>query len=194
MTNELKLSIIGPTLEPVLGASVNATMNPKNSTMYQYILPTHTFKEPPTDLEVLLVPGGLGTRNSNISEAIQYAREVYPSLKYIMSICTGATILARAGILDGKRATTNKRAWKWATSTGPNVTWVPVARWVEDGNIWTSSGVAAGMDQTLEFISRIYGEDVANTTANSMEYERHTNASWDPFSAVWNVTGAPPLQ
>lgn len=189
--NTITLSIVAPTLEPVSSGLV--AMNLANSTMHESIVPTHTFKEPPTDLEVLFVPGGAGTRNPNITEAIDYVKATYPSLKYIVSVCTGATILARAGVLDGKRATTNKRAWAWATSTGPNVSWVPVARWVQDGNVWTSSGVAAGIDATLAFVTYLYGEEVAVNLANGAEYERHTNASWDPFSSIWNVPGAPPL-
>jgi putative intracellular protease/amidase len=67
-----------------------------------------------------------------LEDAVDYIREVYPSLQYIVSVCTGSTLLARAGILDGKRATTNKKNWTWAVATGPKVKWVP-GRWVVDG-------------------------------------------------------------
>lgn len=107
-------------------------------------------------------------------------------VKYILSVCTGSTILARAGILDGRPATTNKRAWAWATSTGPAVDWVHAARWVEDGDIWTSSGISAGIDLTLAWMGHIYGEEVADYVAMSMEYEREMDAGNDPFAAIWS--------
>ncbi|KAF1929271.1 class I glutamine amidotransferase-like protein [Didymella exigua CBS 183.55] len=143
---------------------------------------------PMKDIEVLLVPGGGGTRQ-NMTEEIAFVKAIYPKLKYIISICTGATLLSRAGLLDGRKATTNKRAWAWATSTGPNVTWVPSARWVEDGNIFTSSGISAGIDVTIAWVGRVYGEEVADYLANSMEYERWTDPHKDPFAKVWDVPG-----
>ncbi|XPS72245.1 hypothetical protein M3J09_004412 [Ascochyta lentis] len=150
----------------------------------------HTMPMPmDSDIEVLLVPGGGGTRQ-NMTEEIAFVKEIYPKLKYIISICTGATILSRAGVLDGKKATTNKRAWPWATSTGPNVEWVPSARWVEDGNVFSSSGISAGIDVTFAWVGKVYGEEVADYLANSMEYERWTDPHKDPFAKVWDVPGA----
>lgn len=73
-----------------------------------------------------------------------FIAEQYPKLEYLLSVCTGARNLADAGVLEGKRATSNKAVWDTVITHGKNVTWVPTARWVTDGNIWTSSGVAAG--------------------------------------------------
>jgi transcriptional regulator GlxA family with amidase domain len=93
------------------------------------------------------VPGGLGvvtleeTNNTSVEDFIKLR---FKSLEYLVGVSFGAVSLARAGVLDGKRATTNKSAWKWITERGPNVTWVPQARWVEDGKIWTTSGMASG--------------------------------------------------
>jgi putative intracellular protease/amidase len=143
----IDLAIIAATLAPV--STALRAMNTTGSNIGEPVVPTHTFDTAPTDLEVLLVPGGGGTRAPDLGPAIDYVRATYPSLKYIISVCTGATILARAGILDGRRATTNKKAWAWATSTGPNTTWIPTARWVVDGNVWTTSGVAAGASHGL---------------------------------------------
>ncbi|KAF3043863.1 hypothetical protein E8E11_001935 [Didymella keratinophila] len=152
-------------------------------------IPPMNHTMPTKDIEVLLVPGGGGTRQ-NMTEEIAFVKAIYPKLKYVISICTGATLLSRAGVLDGKKATTNKRAWAWATSTGPNVTWVPSARWVEDGNIFTSSGISAGIDVTMAWVGKVYGEEVADYLANSMEYERWTDPHEDPFAKVWDVPGA----
>jgi transcriptional regulator GlxA family with amidase domain len=139
-------------------------------------------------IDVLIVPGGVGTRN-DMSVEIDFVKRMYPSLKAVLSVCTGATILARAGVLDGRRATTNKRAWEWATSTGPNVNWIGEARWVVDGNITTGSGISAGIDATYAFVSDNYGEDIAQELADSAEYVRWTDPDHDPFAKRWNVWG-----
>ncbi|KAF2994941.1 hypothetical protein E8E13_001954 [Curvularia kusanoi] len=132
--------------------------------------PATNHSTPMSDIEVLLVPGGGGTRQ-NMTEEIAFVKEIYPKLKYIISICTGATLLSRAGILNHRRATTNKRAWAWATTVaGTNTTdWVPNARWVSDGNVFTSSGISAGIDVTLAWVGHVYGEPVADYLADSME-------------------------
>jgi transcriptional regulator GlxA family with amidase domain len=147
-SHPMNLSIIASTLAPVSTAT-NHTEH-----FSQSIVPTHTFKHPPKELDVLIVPGGVGSTYEApaLLDAIAYIKHEYPRLQYIISVCTGATLLARAGVLDGKNATTNKQAWAWATSQGPKVHWVPVARWVVDGNIWTTSGVAAGMDGVYAFV------------------------------------------
>lgn len=125
----LKLSIIGPTLEPVSTKAplVAPTVSPDFG---QSIVPTHTFASPPKDLDVLIVPGGAGSAYPlELQQAqIDFVKEQYPKLKYLISVCTGASLLARAGVLNGKRATTTKAGWAWTTSTGPNVNWVPKAR------------------------------------------------------------------
>lgn len=145
----------------------------------------------PGPLDVLLVPGGGGTRK-DVSHEIDFVRTVYPSLKHLISVCTGSTIIARAGALDNKRATTNKKAWAWATSFGTNVTYVSHARWVQDGNVWTGSGVSAAIDTAYAFVASIFGEDVAQYVADVSEYTRWTNASFDPFADRWglNATAA----
>ena len=89
---------------------------------------------------------------------------------------------AAAGLLDGYRATSNKRAFTWASSFGTNVTWVAKARWVKDRNRWTSAGVAAGMDMTLALVRSLFGDAVADDLAERAELEFHRDASWDPFA------------
>ena len=110
------------------------------------ITATHTPETAPP-LDMLFVPGGGG----NVVLAVQnntwvedFIASRFSELDYVLSVCTGAVSLAKSGVLNGKRATTNKSAWSFGTSSGTNITWVPTARWVEDGKVWTSSGVAAG--------------------------------------------------
>lgn len=68
----------------------------------------------------------------------------YQKTKYILSVCSGAVTLAKAGVLKNKKATTTKALWWWVTTFGKGVKWVPSARWVVDGKVWTSSGVSSG--------------------------------------------------
>ena len=70
---------------------------------------------------------------------------------------------------------------------GPNVKWVPHARWARDGNIWTSSGVSAGLDAMFAFVATYWGEDVAKDLAKTLEYERHEDPSWDPFADMYGL-------
>lgn len=89
-----------------------------------FIEPTYSFDDDP-QLDVLLVPGGPGSRiEYNNSVFIDYIKRTHPKLKYTLSVCTGAQLLAKAGVLDGKNATTNKAAWKEMTVSGPKVNWV----------------------------------------------------------------------
>ncbi len=183
----INLAVIAPTLEPVTTKPQSATMNPQNSNCSESLVPTHTFDEPPADLEVLIIPGGIGTRSPTINSTVDFVAAAYPSLRYLITVCTGATIAAKAGVLDGKNATTNKLSWTWATSTGPNVNWISHARWVVDGNIYTTSGVSAGIDGFLAFMEDVYGSNITTMISNGMEYERHTNASYDPFADLYGL-------
>jgi transcriptional regulator GlxA family with amidase domain len=82
------------------------------------------------------------------------------------------------------RATTNKRAFAWATSQGDKVNWEKEARWVEDGKFFTSSGVSAGMDMSLAVIGKLLGQETADQIAIWTEYEWHREAGWDPFAKI----------
>jgi len=134
-------------------------------------------------LDVLLVPGGIGTRTRvDDADFLAWLRARADAASIVISVCTGSGLLARAGILDGRRATSNKRAFEWATSQGPHVHWVRRARWVRDGKFWTSSGVSAGMDMTLAFVAERRGRDAADAEARRIEYEWHRDPEDDPFA------------
>jgi len=109
---------------------------------------THSFENAPP-LDVLYVPGGLGVvslEQNNDTSVEDFINLRYPKAEYLVGVSFGVVSLAKSGVLNGKKATTNKSGWQWITTGhGNNITWVPQARWVEDGNIWTTSGIASGM-------------------------------------------------
>lgn len=92
-------------------------------------------------------------------------------------------------MLDGKRATTNKVTWALTTAFGPEVKWVPKARWVVDGKVWTSAGGSAGIDVTLAWMGEVFGEGVAAGVADCLECERCLDSGWDPFAGKNGLVG-----
>jgi putative intracellular protease/amidase len=138
--------------------------------------------------DVLLVPGGQGTRREvNNQVMLDWLIDRSAKAQYVTSVCTGSAVLAKAGILDGIRATSNKMNFEWVVAQGPNVKWVREARWVEDGIFFTSSGVSAGMDMALAFIDRVLDRELAVKAALRAEYDWHKDPAWDPFAKAWGL-------
>ena len=90
--------------------------------------------------------------------------------EFVLTVCTGSLLLARTGLLDGKRATSNKKALLMVMKAAPKVQWRTKARWVVDGRFYTSSGITAGMDMALGFIADQYGIEKAKSIAAFTEY------------------------
>lgn len=135
------------------------------------------------DYDILLVPGGRGARADVENEVlIDWLKRAAAKAEIVASVCTGSALLARAGILDDKAATTNKRAFDWVAGFGPKTDWRRRARWVEDGDIFTASGVSAGMDMSLALIERLLGQEKAAQAADWAEYERNADPNNDPFA------------
>jgi transcriptional regulator GlxA family with amidase domain len=133
--------------------------------------------------DIVLVPGGMGTRREVENETLRHwLIETAGNAEIVASVCTGSALLARAGLLDGRRATSNKRAFDWVMTQGPKVEWQRRARWVEDGKFFTASGVSAGMDMALALIARLYGRDRAREVAGWAEYVWNEDSTNDPFA------------
>ncbi|WP_238859475.1 DJ-1/PfpI family protein [Clostridium sp. YIM B02569] len=138
-------------------------------------------------LKILFVPSGSGTREKvNDDDFINFIENMSKESKYIISVCTGSALLAKAGILNGKRATSNKRAFKWVTEQNEDVLWVKEARWIKDGNIYTSSGVSAGIDMALGLIEDLIEKEKALEISQSIEYSWNEDSRYDPFSKNMN--------
>ena len=135
--------------------------------------------------DILLVPGGKGTRREiDNLRLLEWLRKQSRNAEYVTSVCTGSAILAKAGLLDGMRATGNKMNFSFVMSQGPRVDWVKEARWVEHDKFFTSSGVSAGMDMSLGLIEKVLGKEAAKQSAIWAEYDWHEDASWDPFAEI----------
>ena len=140
-------------------------------------------------LDLLFVPGGTGTRKEVDNPVLlDWLKERSQQAELVISVCTGSALLAKAGVLNGLRATTNKLAFGWATSQSEKVQWQQQARWVEDGKVFSSSGVSAGIDMALAVIAKLVSLQAAEDTANFAEYTWQRDANCDPFAPVVGVS------
>ena len=132
---------------------------------------TESVEEIKDNVDIFLIPGGLGTRKEITNTLlIDKIRKFSEASKYVMTVCTGSALLAKTGLLNGKKATSNKRAFDWVITNGENVNWIKKARWTVDGKFYTSSGVSAGMDMALGFLSDTHGIQFARKVAFQIEY------------------------
>ena len=117
---------------------------------------------------------------------LDFLRTRAATAKVTMSVCSGSALLAKAGLLDGRRATSNKMFFSLASAQSDKVNWVTEARWVEDAPFVTSSGVSAGTDMALAVIANLFGTERAEQVAAYTEYQWHRDADTDPFVAFLN--------
>ncbi|GAB4547679.1 MAG: DJ-1/PfpI family protein [Anaerolineae bacterium] len=132
--------------------------------------PAYTITTCPTP-DVIVVPGGVGSRQAMLRQPIldwvqHHARK--PALT--LSVCTGALILAKAGLLEGLTATTHFSVLDYLRKLAPNTVVVDDQRFVDNGNIVTAAGISAGIDMSLHIVSRLLGREIAQSTAKEMEY------------------------
>jgi transcriptional regulator GlxA family with amidase domain len=135
--------------------------------------------------DVLLIPGGIGTRKEITNpQFLAKLKRLAEASRIVTTVCTGSLLLAKTGLIAGRKATSNKRVFQLVTSYAPKVNWIAKARWVEDGKYFTSSGISAGMDMTLAVIAKLRGRETSLQIATRGEYQWHEDSSWDPFAAV----------
>lgn len=135
------------------------------------VTPLHSFASAPRP-DILLVPGGFGTRREMKNPVmLEWVAATGSSSEFLLSVCTGALVLACAGLLDGMAATTHHLAFNELRAVAPRSTVREGARIVDNGRVILSSGVSAGIDMSLHVVSRLLGEDLALETARYMEYE-----------------------
>ncbi|HEX2549086.1 MAG TPA: DJ-1/PfpI family protein [Gammaproteobacteria bacterium] len=135
------------------------------------------------DLHYLLIPGGMGVRTEvNNQKLIHWIEQVSKNTELNLTVCTGAALLAKTGLLDSKSATTNKIAFDWVVAERPQVNWIRHARWVVDDKMISSSGVAAGIDMSLYVIGRLFGLETSEKLSKKTEYIWNKDPSNDPFA------------
>lgn len=132
--------------------------------------PTYSLDDAPSP-DILLIPGGIGTRKQVSNEPlVDWIRQRAGNAELVLSVCTGALLLGRAGLLDRLEATTHHVGFDLLREIAPSATVREDRRFVDSGKIITSAGIAAGIDMSLHVVGRLLGLQVAAATAGHMEY------------------------
>ncbi len=144
------------------------------------VIPNYTFGNHP-QIDILLIPGGggfhadgspFGSRKEMHNELLlNWIKEIYPKLDLLLSVCTGSLILAKAGLLEGLKATTHWLAASQMQEVAPNTELIMNERWVDNGKIVLSAGVSAGIDMSLYVVSKLLGKESALETAQYIQYD-----------------------
>ena len=122
------------------------------------------------ELDVLIVVGGVHSDELRKTEVINWIRKTAEKTRITASVCTGAFLLAEAGLLDGLEVTTH---WEDISDLHRNYKNLQVRegiRWIEQGKLFTAAGISAGIDMSLELVSRLASAELAERTARQMEY------------------------
>ncbi len=159
----------------------------RNGLVFQ---PRHSAADAPAP-HVLVVPGGDGSRAQMRSEAaISWVRRAAARAELVLSVCTGALILARAGLLEGLAATTHRSALRLLADLAPGARVDAEARFVDNGRVIASGGISAGIDMSLHVAARLYGEACARRVADYMEYRGGAAPFGLPASAQDGKSGS----
>ncbi|MDW3630714.1 MAG: DJ-1/PfpI family protein [Nitrososphaeraceae archaeon] len=134
------------------------------------LTPDVTISECP-ELDLLVVPGGWGTRKESKNKIlVKWIGNQFTNNRLIASVCTGSSLLGKAGLLDGRDATTHWRAFDFLQESAPKARILKNVRFTLTEPIFTSAGVSAGIDLALRIVSHVFGTEVGQATARQMEY------------------------
>ena len=155
--------------------TVARTIKPVTATGGLVVVPHHGFVDHPT-IDILVVPGGFGTRRLlEDVQTLDWIRAVARGARLVTSVCTGSLLLARAGLLVGRRCTTHHAVLDVLASLDPSLRVEYDRRVVSDGII-SAAGVAAGIDMAFHVVEMLHGSAVADETARYIEYPRHPDS------------------
>jgi transcriptional regulator GlxA family with amidase domain len=134
------------------------------------VIPDYTLQNCPK-LDILVVPGGWGTRKEiNNPVMLDWLRKRATEVETLTAVCTGSMLLGFAVLLNGLHVTTHWRSLDWMRESFPSSTVEYDKHFVEDGHVFTSAGISAGIDMSLKVVARYFGETIARSTAKHMEY------------------------
>jgi transcriptional regulator GlxA family with amidase domain len=135
------------------------------------VIPDETWETAPP-LDVLVYPGGRGTRAELLDEAVlDWVRGISRSGAVVASVCTGSLVLASAGLLDGKPATTHWQSLELLPTLGTDIEVRPDDRFVDNGNVITAAGVSAGIDMALHLVARLHSPERAREVRRYIQYD-----------------------
>ena len=161
-----KVFTVAPTRDPILSQG------------FVTIQPEYSIDDCPRP-DIIVLPGGNTGPVANNPKVIEWVKSVAPGLDAAVSVCTGAFVLHRAGLLDGKKATTWHGAIEALRETATQTEVLENTRWVDNGKVVTTAGVSAGIDGALRVVEKFFGRETALATARYMEYDK-----WDPEDGV----------
>ena len=150
--------------------TVATSREPIETVFGMHVTPDFVLAEHP-EPDIVVVPGGQVLATQNDPGVRKWLGSRAKKSEIILSVCNGAFILAKAGLLDGLRATTTRGLVDGLSNAGANITVVKDARYVDNGKIVTAGGLSAGMDAALHVVSRLRSEDTARRIARGLEYD-----------------------
>ena len=135
------------------------------------VIPNYNWDEAPNP-HILVVPGGKGTEPlMHHPPTLERVRAAAAQAELVLSVCTGALLLAKAGLLDGLTATTHHRSLELLSESAPGTAVVSNRKYVDNGKIVTAAGISAGIDAALHIVERLLSREYAEHTAVHMEYD-----------------------
>jgi transcriptional regulator GlxA family with amidase domain len=133
------------------------------------VIPDHTFANHPA-IDLLIIPGGVVSAQLQNPAIAEWIKRTAPTTELTASVCNGASLLAQAGLLDGRRCTTHWSDVDDLKKMCPSLTVLEQTRWVDEGSIVTSGGISAGIDMCLHLVERLASRELAVATARRMEF------------------------
>jgi len=160
--NDWQVSLIAESNTPVM-ARGSFSVNPH-----------YSFADHP-QVDLLIVVGGVHSHELEKPNVINWIRETAASATKVASVCTGAFLLAKAGLLDGLTVTTHWEDQSDLADMFPALTVIGNKRWLSQGKFTTSGGISAGIDMSLQLVAELISPEHAELTAKQMEYQWHKN-------------------
>ena len=157
---------------------VASTMDTVRAVNGMLVVPNLTYADIPAP-DILVVPGGAGSRQAMVDTALlEWVSGAAGTAEVVLSVCSGARILAALGLLAGKTVTTHHEVFDDLARIEPLARLDRGARFVDTGRIITTGGISAAIDGSFHVVARLLGDEIASRTARYMEY------SWQPMSRL----------